>query len=184
MMETISLFGCSFQSSHFSFRGRCQLSYVSRMCFTLLLFITIPHKSKKLCTARTFGPHLINFTMDGFWLESQQFRRLKLSSPMPVLSLSLTLRWTQFTDGHSWIRWHRWTSTLCNLSQISLFCRRRKWRTKGLCRWRLRRLMMKPTYVVLVVSQHWTKGHKILCWRCCASTEIWGIFRPQKGRQR
>lgn len=41
-----------------------------------------------------------------------------------------------------------------------------------------------PTYVVLIMSQHGTEGHKVLGWRCCASTEGWGIFRPQEGRQR
>lgn len=179
MMETISLFGCSFQSSHFSLRGRCQLSYVSRMCFTLLLFITTPHKTKKF--ARTFGPHLINIARDVFWLESNQFKRFKLSSQCEI-SLSLCAEHNLPTGIN------KFTGTgkhklFAIYHKIHGFLPSPKMMNEGLVSMALR-TDDKPTYVVLVVSQHWSKGHKILCWRCCASTESWGIFRPQKGRQR
>lgn len=110
------------------------------------------------------SPQHINFTRDDSAIRI--FERLSLSS-----------------SGHTFYR-RAWEAKIglaavCTkivqfINENIKFCRRRWWRSA----------LSLLTYVVLVVRQHWTKGHKILCWRCRSRTEVWGIFRPQKGRQR
>lgn len=70
MIKTISLFGCSFQSSPFLQRKIPIISWLEDV-FRSFVIPSLNHMSKKYCKARTFSPHHINFTSDDVWLESK-----------------------------------------------------------------------------------------------------------------